>query len=785
MSADTHSSSRRGLSTACVLCSHNCGLRVDVLGHHIVNVRPDHDNPATRGYICNKGYSIDKYVNHEQRVRYPLRRTPSGGFERISWDQAVAEIAAKLNQLRVAHASRSIGLVGVGGQGNHMSIAYAVSFLHGLGSRMWFNALAQEKTQHSLLDQWMFRASPATWLHPDDHHTRYLLLLGSNPRVSHRGHNATEILKAIAGDPGRKLVVVDPRRSETAGQADLHVPVRPGSDCYFLIGMLAVLVRRNLIDAEFVRRHTLGTSDLLAAVAGVDLDDMAARCGVPSQLIAQVAEGFATSSPASIACDLGVEQNHFSTLNAYLIRVILALTGNLGREGSNVFYEVFNPPDHAALEPRFTTRALVSGMPGIRALSDFEMFSPSLVPEEVLGDHPERLRALIIDGANPLVSYADSGRWRTALRRLDLLVVIEPAMTETARVADYVLPTPVGYEKWEISLFPKHARTVHAQLRPPVLHPLSEALPEPEIYARLARAMGLFAPLPRALQALARTGGHRGGRLAMLVAGAAAAWIRSPSGIQNRLLYWMYDTLGQHLPDPALVAVWLICLRNAMLRRRAVLRVLGEAWRWRDPIAITDELFRRLIAHPEGTEIAHLEMRSNLEDHVRFPDKRIRMAPPPMLRELARALDTPLPVDHDFPLVLSAGLRSVWTANTLHRDPSWRKGKGQHCAVSVSAADAEDLGLSSDEEVTVRTRHGSVTLPVAIDDRLLPGHVSIPNGFGLTYRGQLHGANINELTSAQDRDPFTGCPHHKCVPCRIERLPRATQVASSQVRSDH
>ena len=776
MSRDTRfPPDRPGSSTACVLCSHNCGLQVEVLGHHIVNVRPDHGNPATRGYICNKGYSIDKYVNHDQRVRHPLRRLASGGFERITWDQAVSEIAAKLNQLRVAYTSRAIGLVGVGGQGNHMSIAYAVSFLHGLGSRMWFNALAQEKTQHSLMDQWMFKASPATWLYPDDHHTRYLLLLGSNPRVSHRGHNATEILKAIAGDPGRKLVVVDPRLSETARQADLHVPLRPGSDCYFLIGMIVVLVRRNLVDAEFVRRHTLGAGDLLAALERVELEDMAARCGIASSLIALVAEEFATAGPASIACDLGVEQNHFSTLNSYLIRVILALTGNLGREGSNVFYEVFNPPDHAWLEPRFSTRALVSGTPGIRALSEFEMFSPSLVPEEVLGDHPARLRALIIDGANPLVSYADTGRWRTALRRLDLLVVIEPAMTETALVADYVLPTPVGYEKWEISLFPKHARTVHAQLRPPILHPVSEALPEPEIYARLARAMGLFAPVPRALQALARTGEHRGGRLAMLVAGAAAAWVRSPSGVQNRFLYWMYDTLGRHLPDPALAAIWLVCLRNAMLRRRAVLAVLGPAWKWRDPIAITDELFRRLLEHPEGTEIAHLDIQSNLQDHVRFRDKRIRMAPAPMLRELARALETPRPVDRDFPLVLSAGVRSLWTANTLHRDPTWRKGKGQHCAVSVSAADAEALGLLPDEEAVVRTRHGSVTLPVAIDRRLSPGHVSIPNGFGLTYGGRLDGANINELTSAADRDPFTGCPHHKCVPCRIERLMRANQ----------
>lgn len=757
------------LPTACVLCSHNCGLRVDVDGNQILNVRPDHDNPITRGYICNKAYSIDKYVHHAERVRYPLRRTESGGFERITWDQAIAEISTRLTRLRASHPDRCIGLVGAGGQGNHMSIAYALSFLRGLGSPMWFNAFAQEKTQHCLLDQWMFKASPATWLHSDDHHTRYLLLLGTNPRVSHRGHNATEVLKAIAGDPNRKLVVVDPRTTETARQAALHVALRPGSDCYFLLGMLAEIVRRDLTDSQFIRRHTRDTDQLFAALERVDLEAMAARCAIPADLITRVAEEFATSAPASIACDLGVEQNRFSTLNSYLIRAILAVTGNLGREGSNVFYEVFNPPDPSLLEPRGSTTALVSGIRGIRALGDFEMFSPSLVPEEVLGDDPARLRALIVDGANPLVSYAGTSRWHAAIRRLDLLVVIDPAMTETARMADYVLPTPVGYEKWEIGFFPKHARTIHAQLRPPVLAPPPEALPEPEIYARLARAMGLFSPRPRALDLLARAGGRPGGRLAMVLASAVAAWSRSRSGAQNHVLYWMYDLLGRHLPDPALALIWLICVRNALLRRRGVVQVLGPAWTWRDPIALADELFRRLLEHPEGAEIAHLDIRANLRDHVRFHDGRIRMAPPAMLRELRRALDTPVAIDDEFPLTLSAGLRSPWTANTIHRDPTWRKGKGPHCALSVSRADADALGLSDGDEVTLRTRHGAVALPVTIDRRLSPGHVSIPNGFGLIHDGRPDGININELTGVEDRDPLTGCPHHKGVPCRIER----------------
>ena len=144
--------------TVCVLCSHNCGLRVDVDENRVVAVRADEHNPITRGHVCNKGFSIAHYIEHEQRVQRPLKRTPDGSFEEISWDQAVTEIGTKLRQLADAHTGRCIGLVGVGGQGNHLDGAYALALLQGFESPWWFNALAQEKTQHALVDRWLFDA---------------------------------------------------------------------------------------------------------------------------------------------------------------------------------------------------------------------------------------------------------------------------------------------------------------------------------------------------------------------------------------------------------------------------------------------------------------------------------------------------------------------------------------------------------------------------------------------------------------------------------------------------
>src|SRR6185436_13014171 len=180
-------------------------------------------------------------------------------------------------------------------------------------------------------------------------------------------------------------------------------------------------------------------------------------------------------------------------------------------------------------------RAIVSGIPAIRALGNAGMMSPTLVPEEVLLDHPERIRAIIVEGSNPILSYSDASRWREAREQLDLLVVIDPAMTETARLADYVLPTPVGYEKWELSAFPRGVPEIYMQIRPPVVPAPPDALPEPEIYVRLCEAMRLFAPPPAELAALAADALTPVGAMSFLMTAQAAA-----TRGENEVLVWAY-----------------------------------------------------------------------------------------------------------------------------------------------------------------------------------------------------------------------------------------------------
>jgi formate dehydrogenase len=288
--------------------------------------------------------------------------------------------------------------------------------------------------------------------------------------------------------------------------------------------------------------------------------------------------------------------------------------------------------------------------------------------------------------------------------------------------------------------------------------------------------MQLIESTPPELDALAAQAlTAEGGAMFVATAQQLAAQHPVPGGDPSiQMIFWAYRTVGRHLPAPSLAAVWMQCGLNAMFRPESILRTLGSEWSGKGPFEVAAELFRRILAHPEGLEFARQNEATNLEDHIGFDDKRIRLSPDAMLVELRRAITTPPPVDSAYPFILAAGLRTRWTANTIQRDPKWRKGKGPHCALNLSPADAQRLGVKEGDHLRVSTRRGALTLPAHLDTALQSGHVWMPNGFGMVYttngEQRVDGGNQNELTDTNDRDPFTGIPHHRYVPCQLERV---------------
>jgi len=759
--------------TVCVLCSHNCGLRIDVKDNTITAIRGDESNPNTAGYTCNKARAIPNYVRHAQRVAHPLKRRPDGTFERISWDQAVSEIAERLNHIRQHHAPRSIALAGIGGQGNHMAGLGSLPFMFSLNSPMFFNALGQEKTQHALVWRRLYRATPDVYLHADEEHSDYMLLLGTNPVISNRGRNATEVFKDLATNPQRKLVVVDPRVSETARRADRHMRVKPGCDVYLLMGLTAVIVREHLQDQVFVARHVKDYEPLAKAFQGIDPVLMAERAGVSAQDLIDTAREFAQSPSACIYFDLGIEQIPHSTIVSYLINVLLLITGNAGVEKGNAFIQQFGPKQPYIKKQ---VEALVSGIEAIPLLLPVGILPPNVIPEEITSTHPDRIRALIVDGANPLVSYPDTKAFREALAQLELLVVIEPAMTETAMVADYVLPTPVGYEKWEFNTFPH--MDVTPQLRPPVVQGPDEALPEPEIYFRLARAMGLVPKAPRILHWLARRARHPIGAPIFIGVATMLAALRGGGvfPVAGRVANWLYETLGATLPSPPISMLWLMSHGYALTRRAELNAAVPEARHLKNPHAAGELVFNKLLAHPEGVLLGQSPLQGNFERHCHQPDGKAHIYQSDWMTDIHKLATTAPLQNPDYPFILNGGLRTGWNANTIVRDPAWRKGKGPHCPVILNPEDAAELGIKEGDLVKLTSKRGAIEGPAKLEPGTLRGHLHIPNGFGMQFpdpvTGQLKqtGILINELVDIMDRDPYTGCPHTKTIACSIQRV---------------
>lgn len=764
--------------TMCPLCSHTCGLRVDVKDNQIVAVRGDETAPNTQGYTCNKAQAINLFAHHAQRVQHPMKRQADGSFQRISWDQAIAEIAAKLNGIRSKHPSRSIALTGIGGQGSHIAGFGSLPFMFAIKSPTMYTALAQEKTQHPMVWRHMFGVRSNVYMYSDEEHADYIISMGANPLISNRGRNATEVFRRLATDPQRKLVVIDPRVSEVAKRADRHIAIQPGRDVYFLMGMAAVIVQEQLHNKAFVSQYVKDYAAFAEPFRHIDAKQMADWCGVSQDDLLATAREFAASQRGTINYDTGLEHSFQSTLTSYLIHSLLVITGHVCKPegGGSAFLEQFGFRVPDMVKP---AKTLVSGVEAVQCLLPIGVFPPNTMPEDIETSHPARIRALIVDGANPLVSYADSNAFRGAFKKLELLVVIEPSMTETARVADYVLPARPSFEKWNYSMFPHEEVT--PQLVPPILKPQGEALPEVEIYQRLARAMGLVPKVPKLVSWLSRYAVHPrwhgvGAPLYMAAVGMSAA-VRGGGilAIAGRIVHTMYDSLGQHLPAPDATMVWLLCLNQALFRKKVLHVAMPETRGMHNPFKLSHYLFKKMLAHPEGVLVGPIEaMRaSNLTDNLLHPDRKIHLPHRQWLQHISQLAKEAPRTDADYPLMLNGGMRTGWNANTILRDPSWRKGKGPHCPIIISPADAARLSLKNGDMVRLETRRGHVDGPVRIDQGTMTGHLHIPNGFGLEYpdpqTGELvrHGIRINELTDIAERDPYTAIPYLKRTACRL------------------
>ncbi len=742
---------------ACSLCYVNCGIEVKTEGRAITRVRGDKAHPHTAGYLCQKAQRLTWYGNHADRLTSPLRRRPDGTHEPIDWETALAEIATRLRSVRDADRAAgrpgSFAYYGGGGQGNHSGGAYGTALMKWMNSTRYFNALSQEKTGDFWVNGKMFGSQTChTSEGVDD--CDLLVVIGCNPWLAHGFRNARRVVNDIKNQPERKLLVIDPRRTETADVADLHLSLRPGTDAFLLAAMIAMIIERNAHHAAWLAQHTDGFPRVAATLAQVPVADWVAHADVAMADVERAVEMILAAKAMTVRVELGIQQGRHSTLNSYLEKLLYLVTGNFGRAGTNAL--------HTWLQPLWANskgqRSEITGVEYIGGL-----LPPNTLVEEIRSDHPHRVRALWVESANPANTVADTAAVEAAIRACELSVVVDIAYTETAALADYVLPAASQHEKWEYTLFTFEWPTNYFHVRRPLFEPLAGTLPESEIYARLFERLGVL-PDAATLAELTDVARHDRRRLLQ----RAGEVMAEHPGLSEIVPVLLYRTLGATLPDGAahVAPLWLACHRAASAMEAAVQRALDT-----DAVGfpLGEALFEAAVNSPSGFAFS----RHDHDDIWQLvKGDRIQLAIPELLDWIGRldpAADQP---DPDYPFSLVNGQRRAHNANQILRPPAWRKSDPDG-ALHIHPSDLADLGLEAGDWVAVVTPTGRVVVRAEVDESMRRHQVALPHGFGMSYpdgKGGrvINGPRINQITASGDRDPIAGTPHHKDVRVRLE-----------------
>ena len=750
--------------TACILCSVNCGIEIEV-DHEkkeFVKILGDKDHPTSQGYICQKATRLNYYQN-QPRLTSPLRKTDDGSFEEISWATAIQEIADKLVHIRDTYGGTSIAYAGGGGQGNHLTQMYAATFRKVCQTPYIYSSIAQEKTGNFWVHGKLFGKQNVMYSEPIED-AAFGLVIGANPMQAHGIPRARRVIGEISRDPQRTLVVIDPRLTETAKKADYFLQVRPGRDAWLMSAMLGIIVQEGLEDKDFIERHTNGYEQVQPYFSAIPVAEYCEIAGVDHALVLEVSRKMAAATSVAVRSDLGIEMSFNSTLNAYLKRLLFLITGNFNRHGTNHLCSWFVPLIGHSKDPEeggMTTQVT-------KAREIAKVYPPNVLSQEIDSDHPNRLRALVVDSCNPVLNWADTQAQKKAYKKLDLMVSIDVTMTETSREADYILPAANQFEKYESTFFTEH----FFQLRKPIFEPLEGTLSEPEIYTRLIRAMGAMDIDLTELKSAAHKEQEQPGK-GIFQSAFMAASMKYPAMVQFSAIA-LRETLGEVLPEGAENAAFLWFAAQLYANKYPdAIRNAGIEGKGAELGSI---LFKKVLSSPSGVTVSH----NKYEDTwslMKTKDKKVNLYIEELLEDWLLALPEDLErqerIEKEYPFNLIAGERRTYNANAIIRSYEWAKSdKAGH--LKIHPSDAERLELEEGDTIELKSETGQVKIVVTITDEVKPGVLSMPHGHGMDYgEGRDYkevGAMPNILTSASYCDPIAKTPYHKNVRVKVAKV---------------
>ncbi len=741
----------------CPLCEANCNLAITTRGREVVSVRGDDADPFSHGFICPKGPAIAQLDADPDRLRTPMIRRGSEWHE-ATWDEAFREIDARLTPLLAEHGRNAVAVYLGNPSAHHVGLGlYSRALLRTLGSHNIYSASTVDQMPKQVSAGYMFGTALSVPV-ADVDRTDYLLILGANPLVSNGSLMTAPDMKgrirALRARGGR-CVVIDPRRTRTAEEADEHLFIRPGTDALLLMAIVHTLFDEKLAAPGALEPHLNGTERIAELARAFSPEAVAAACGIDAATLRRLARELAAARSAAVYARIGTCTQEFGTTTSWLVDVINVLTGNLDREGGAMFPKGAVGAANTLGAPgrgkgmrlgRFKSR--VRGVPEV--LGELPVVC---LAEEIETAGADRVRALITIAGNPALSTPNGERLTRALATLDFMVSIDIYLNETTRHAHVILPglSPLEQSHFPLAFTQLAVRNFVRYSRPTFAVPDGQ-MPEWQIVLRLAG----------------------------IVAG------QGPDADVAALDDFVFEqqlekALGsEHSPAHGRDATEVRALLAGRRGPERLLDVMLRTGPYGDGFGARDGLtLAQLEASDHAIDLGPLTPR--IPELLRTPSGKIELAPEPIVADVARLgarlrEHTAAAAAGTHPLLL-VGRRDLRSNNSwMHNVQALVSGRTR-CTLHLHPEDARALGLADGDAAVVRSRAGSIEVPVEITDGIMRGVVSVPHGWGhdekgtrLSVASTVAGANSNRLAEEDRFDPLSGNAVLNGIEVRVERL---------------
>jgi anaerobic selenocysteine-containing dehydrogenase len=739
----------------CSLCEAMCGIVVEHRDGEILSIKPNRDDVLSRGHICPKAVALKDVHDDPDRLRRPVRRTPKGDWEEVSWAVAFDEVAGGLAAVRARHGSDAIAIYAGNPTVHNLGAMLGIGdFIRAIRTKNLYSATSVDQLPH-MVASWAMFGHQFLMPVPDVDRTQLFVCIGGNPVASAGSlmsapgfERRVDALRARGG----RLLVIDPRRTETAAIADEYLGIRPGTDVFLLLALLHEVFRSGRVQLAHLAGLVDGLDDLRNAVLAFDPQALAARTSIPHARIVGLAHELLAEPRALVYGRVGACTQEFGGLTLWLIYCLNAVTGHLDTEGGMMFAEpavdltrAYGSPGHFG---KWRSR--------VRGLPEFGNELPvAALSEEILTPGDGQIRALVSYAGNPVLSTPNGAQLDRALDGLEFFVAIDLYVNETTRHAHLILPpvSPLERSHYDIALSGFAVRNV-AKYSPALFPKPTDGRDDHEILVELTRRLRKRPP-------------SLGARASLALKDFVADRL-GPDGA----LDWMLKTGRYGVLDEG---------RWTLLSRLPGFGGLHKLLSARDrrPIGLS---LARLLAEPNGVDLGPLEQA--LPRRLATRERRLLMVPPLFMADLGRARQA---LDSAPPSLALIGRRHVRSNNSwMHNSHRLVKGKPR-CTLLINPGDATARGIVDGATVRVSSRVGSVEVAAEVTTDIQPGVVSLPHGWGhgrpgvrLSVASAHAGVSINDLVDDRQVDALTGTAVLNGTPVEVVTVPVAAAMAVTE-----